>query len=47
MVEIEHQSAMFQQSTAFHGLVGHRDLSGNDHADSPNKNDWAKIMNLL
>lgn len=31
----------------FDGLVGHRDLTSNDHADSPNKADWATIMSKL
>jgi hypothetical protein len=43
MTEVAHQSQMHTVGV-FHGLVGHRDLSRNDHADSPNKADWAKIM---
>ena len=31
----------------FNGLIGHRDLSRNDHADSPNKADWEKILSAL
>ena len=46
-VEVSHKSQMFQQSTAFHGLVAHRDLDGNDHADSPRKADWKKITDAL
>ncbi len=46
-VEVTHQSSMFKLNTVFNGLVGHRDLSGNTHADSPNKGDWKKIMDAL
>ncbi|MCG8602885.1 MAG: N-acetylmuramoyl-L-alanine amidase [Verrucomicrobiales bacterium] len=45
--ELQHQSKMFQHDSVFHGLLGHRDLSGNTHADSPNKGDWARIMGEL
>jgi N-acetyl-anhydromuramyl-L-alanine amidase AmpD len=31
----------------FRGLVGHRDLTKNDHADSPNKKDWERILTEL
>lgn len=43
MTEVAHAREMHTVGV-FHGLVGHRDLSRNDHADSPNKADWAKIM---
>ena len=41
---IKHNNKMFQLDEPFKGLLAHRDLSGNNHADSPNKSDWKKIM---
>jgi hypothetical protein len=46
MVEVAHERQMHTVGI-FEGLVGHRDLSRNDHADSPQKADWAKIMSAI
>ena len=47
LVRINHKKQMFQESKAFHGLLSHRDLDGNDHADSPNNADWKELMRRL
>lgn len=44
ITQIKHEKKMFQHNTPFHGLLAHRDLNGNTHADSPNKKDWDKII---
>lgn len=46
LVEVTH-ATMMHQTGVFNGLVGHRDLTNNDHADSPRKDCWAKLMDRL
>lgn len=47
MVRISHDKRMFTHNGKHAGLLAHRDLTGNTHADSPNHDDWKAIMTVI